>query len=388
MDRSSEIVSIFSILKGVAFAIPFFLLPKTVWGQVLQGRADSNTIRSLGLGASYTTTLVHTPEVNEVRGSRPFGLSFSYQHQYLDRATYEHCGCYPRTGVLGGWFHLDDPGTLGNSYYAAGFVEPFIWAGKSVDLSLRGVMGGAYLTTPYHPVKNPENKAYSTHLSFFLELGVYAHVRVGPRSTIKFGAVYDHASNGGVALPNKGLNHPGVSLTYERSFSHQRFPEREAPSSGGRERSPRIDLTFFGGGKTVGTDHSTFYPFAGHSIDWAYPLSSLHTVTLGGEWVVDGGLKEELRRRSTHADPQRLSLNIGHEFLMGRFIFSQRLGVYLYDPSRLDDPIYHRWGLTYHLTPSYFIGIDLKAHRHIADFIDLRAGISLGNEQEKRRAVN
>ncbi|MFB6257829.1 MAG: hypothetical protein ABEH38_03970 [Flavobacteriales bacterium] len=53
----------------------------------------------------------------------------------------------------------------------------------------------------------------------------------------------------------------------------------------------------------------------------------------------------------------------------------------------MDDPIYHRWGLTYFLNSDLFVGIDLKAHRHIADFIDLRFGFSIGPEQEGASTV-
>lgn len=369
------------LLKSVLVWVLFYLFPPMLMGQGAGKEADSNTLRSFGISASYTYALAHTPEIDEVKGSRPIGLSFSYQKQYLDSLTWEHCGCFPRAGILGGWFHLDDPGTLGNSYFLSGFAEPFVWTGRKVDLSLRGVFGGAYQDTPYHPDKNPKNQAYSTHASFFLQVGLHSHIRISPNSTIKVSAVYDHSSNGGVAKPNKGLNHPGFSVGYEYALSSIGFPDHPAPSKGVQRERPRIDLAFLGGGKSVGTDHSTFYPFGGHAIKYAYPLSSLHTITLGGEWLVDGALKERMRTKGISADHQRGSIAIGHEFLMGRFIFSQQVGAYLYDPSGLDDRIYHRWGLTYHLTERYFMGIGLKAHRHIADFIDIRLGISIGKEK-------
>lgn len=366
--------------KGIVLTVPFFFFSTSVLGGLKGG--DSTRIRSLSLSSSYTYTLVHTPEVNEVKGSRPIGVALSYQQQFLDRSTWEHCGCYPRTGVLGGWFHLDDPGTLGNSYYLAGFAEPFIWTGRTIDLSIRGVFGGSYLDTPYHPEKNPENQAYSTHYAFFLQVGIHGHLRLSEQSSLKLSAVYDHASNGGVAKPNKGLNHPGFEIGYERSFSPTVFPDRDPPTRSVQERGSRLDLILYGGAKTYGTDHSSYYGFGGHAIEWATPLSSLHTLTFGAEWLVDGALKKELREKGKFSDHRRGSVTFGHEFLMGRFIFSQRIGAYVYDPSELDDPIYHRWGLKYHLHPNVFLGIDLKAHRHIADFIDFRIGYALGHEQD------
>ncbi|MFB6257828.1 MAG: acyloxyacyl hydrolase [Flavobacteriales bacterium] len=293
---------------GIVIAVPLLLFPLLLSGQLTQKGKEKNAVRSLGLSASYTYTLVHTPEIDEVRGSRPIGISGSYQEQFLDSATWKHCGCYPRTGVLGGWFYLDDPGTLGNSFFLAGFAEPFLWTGKKMDLSIRGVFGANYLDSPYHPRRNPENRAYSTHFSFFLQIGIHGHFRLNRKSTLKLSAVYDHSSNGGVAKPNKGLNHPGLAIGYERALSELEFPDRAPPSRSVQSDHPRLDVIFFGGGKSIGTDHDTFYPLGGHSIKYAYPLNQLHTLSIESEWVVDGALKKELQKRGIEADHQRVHL--------------------------------------------------------------------------------
>lgn len=367
--------------RAVVFLSAFFL-SISASSMAPKSPDDSSSFRSLGLSFSRTYTLVHTPEIDDVRGSRPLGITASYAHQFTDSLTWDQCACYPRTGLLAGYFHLDDPGTLGNAYFLAGYVEPFLWTGKRLDLSLRGVFGGTYQDEPYHPEKNPENHAYSTYFSFFLQFGVHAHLRLDERNTLKFSALYDHSSNGGVSKPNKGLNHPGFSVGYERSLTPIEFPDRSTPSKSNDDTPPRLDLAFFGGGKNTGPQRDIIYGLGGHSLKLAQPMNSIHTLTIGGEWLVDGGLKAEMEDRGERAkDHQRGSIALGHEFLMGRFIFSQELGLYLYDPSALDDPIYHRWGLSYYPDPNFFVGINLKAHRHIADFIDFRVGFSIRGEQ-------
>lgn len=65
----------------------------------------------------------------------------------------------------------------------------------------------------------------------------------------------------------------------------------------------------------------------------------------------------------------------GHSFLLGRFIFSQAFGVYLYDPYKTNDPGYQRYGLVYRIGKHIQAGVNLKAHRHVADFPDLRIGV-------------
>lgn len=370
------------LVRG-ALVLGFLFLSLSISASAPKQTGDSSSLRALGLSFSRTYTLVHTPEIDGVRGSRPLGVTASYAHQFLDSLSWEQCACYPRTGLLAGYFYLDDPQTLGNSFFLAGYVEPFLWTGKKIDLSIRGVFGGTYQDSPFHPEKNPENRAYSTHFSFFLQLGLHAHLRLDERNTIKLSALYDHSSNGGVSKPNKGLNHPGFAVGYERSLSTVDFPEWKERGSLEEVPAPRLDIAFFGAGKNIGPDRETLYGVGGHSIKLAQALNPLHTVTVGGEWVVDGGLKKELGSSGTEVqDPQRGSIALGHEFLMGRFIFSQELGLYLYDPSSWNDPVYHRWGLQYYPTSRFFVGINLKAHRHVADFIDFRLGFSLRAEEQ------
>ena len=67
---------------------------------------------------------------------------------------------------------------------------------------------------------------------------------------------------------------------------------------------------------------------------------------------------------------------IGHEFLLGKFLFSQQIGYYLFKKHVPSDNWYHRWGLVYRFNQKINFGINLKVHRHIADFIDFRIGYS------------
>jgi hypothetical protein len=63
---------------------------------------------------------------------------------------------------------------------------------------------------------------------------------------------------------------------------------------------------------------------------------------------------------------------VGHEFLLGRVVFSQQFGVYFFDQFKLNDPVYQRYGLGIHVTKRLFTGFSLKSHRHVADLLELR----------------
>lgn len=104
-------------------------------------------------------------------------------------------------------------------------------------------------------------------------------------------------------------------------------------------------------------------------------IGRLSALTAGAEWVADFTIKNELKNKGEAKDFQRAALLAGHELQIGRFRFNQQLGVYVYAPAPARDPVYQRYGLEYHTTKNLFWGINLKSHRHVADFLDVRVGL-------------
>ncbi|MCU0402555.1 MAG: acyloxyacyl hydrolase, partial [Algoriphagus sp.] len=65
-----------------------------------------------------------------------------------------------------------------------------------------------------------------------------------------------------------------------------------------------------------------------------------------------------------------------NHFLFGRFDFSQRLGKYLHKPEgyRESEAFYQRYQLSYRVGKHLSLGAGLKAHGHVAEYLDLRMG--------------
>jgi hypothetical protein len=79
-----------------------------------------------------------------------------------------------------------------------------------------------------------------------------------------------------------------------------------------------------------------------------------------------------LQNDSIEVAAWRSGLLAGHNFLLGKVFFSQQIGLYLYNRTPYYDRIYHRWTLRYLMNDKLLIGLGFKAHRHVADFFDLR----------------
>lgn len=83
----------------------------------------------------------------------------------------------------------------------------------------------------------------------------------------------------------------------------------------------------------------------------------------------------ELRKGRSY---YRVGTTFGHELLLGnKFVFSQQIGVYLFNQTPYISSIYHRWGINYKFTENIMIGSNLLADLQKANFLDLRMTYSI-----------
>jgi len=345
--------------------------------------AREKSLFSIGLGVQHGFIFAHTIEVQNTKGARPTGIEAILGWQRNDAATFDLCHCYPRQGLMLAYYDYDVE-LLGKSGTAAYFLEPTYRMSDRVFFSFKGSMGLSYLSNPFDSISNPGNQSYSTHLSVYLQVGVGAWVQLSDKWWLNPSINYQHISNGGSRQPNKGINWPtaGVAVSYQ-PVSRPWYTGTRTTANYRRDSPVRYNVSLLG---TVrrGYDEAgdrERYAVAGLAFQAGRQVGTLSMLTLGAEVYHDGNLKEKLRRDGLNASPVKAGLLVGHEFLLGRFQFGQGLGVYVIDQTPYYDRIYHRWGLQYHISPRISAGVNLLAHRHIAEFADFRVGYTF----QKRR---
>ena len=335
-------------------------------------------IFSIGAGVQHGFIFAHSTAVQNTKGANPTGIELNFGWQRNDTETWNLCNCFPKKGLL--LFYYDyDVKILGRGVGAAYFLEPVYKLGNKTFFSFRGVAGLAYLTNPFDSIHNPTNQSYSSATGGYLLVGIGLSYLINKQWWLNTTINYQHISNGGLRQPNKGINWPtaGISVIYQENPR----PYYKAPRSKDkfwRDHSLRWDIGIFGIAKR-GTDengNSHRMPLIGGTIQVGKQVGRINMMTLGAELYGDKSLSMQLKRDSINASAFRAGLLIGHEFLLGKFVFSQRLGVYVFNETPYYDPIYHRWGIHYFINKYFGIGMQLKAHRQVADFVDLRVTYS------------
>lgn len=386
----------FKIVKGKILAklflgvIIFFIsatfhsFAQTDSSEAVISTGKQKSLFSIALGVQHGFIFAHSVDVQNTRGARPTGLETILSWQRNDSAIFSLCHCYPRQGLLLAYYDYDVD-LLGKSGTAAYFLEPTYRISNRVLFSFKGAAGISYLSNPYDSIGNPGNQSYSTNLSGYLLVGIGAWVQLSEKWWLNPSVNYQHISNGGTRQPNKGINWPttGIAVSYQPN-SRPWYVGTRNTEKYWRNHSIRYDVASLGtirrGYNESGSRER--YLVGGVALQAGKQVGSLSMLTLGAEVYKDEELQEKLRREGLKASPVKAGVMLGHEFLLGQFQFSQRLGVYVFDQTPYYDRIFHRWGLQYRINRHFSAGFNLLAHRQIAEFVDFRLAYTFQKRYE------
>ncbi|MCS7005517.1 MAG: acyloxyacyl hydrolase [Cytophagales bacterium] len=318
----------------------------------------------------------HAEVLREISYSRPWGVEIDISKHITSQHAWNECACYPRIGASIAYFNFANPSILGNAYWITPYVEPTLNTHKKLFFSFRFGAGIVYLDNVYHPQRNPKNHFYSSPISFSLVANSGLNYKITPKCLLRFIANYQHISNGGMSLPNKGINFPTLSIGVDYTPA-QEFSPKTTRSLFDLKKSEKKQLWMYVFGSMP---HETFmrskrYPLIGFNTFYKYRISRRSAWAAGFEGYANYALQKSLKSQQIADDFRKIGVLAGHDFIVGRFSFSTYIGAYLYGYI-LFERIYQRWQLSYRVGKWQY-AISLKAHRHIADFLDIRIGYSM-----------
>lgn len=341
------------------------------------GRQPS--IFSKAFGIQHGFIFAHSEAVQNTSGANPTGIEISLAWQRNDSATWALCNCYPRKGLLISYYDYDTR-ILGKGITAAYFLEPTYRISKNILFSFIGSAGLSWLTNPFDSTSNPTNQSYSQNLNGYLRVGVGLWFQLNEQWWLNSSINYHHESNGGMKRPNKGINWPtaGIALSYQKQ-SRTFYTGNRTNEKFWKHHSLRWDAGIFGVPRRATDDDGNRIHklLVGANFQVAKQVGRINVLTLGTEIYHDEELRLRLNRDSINASAIKAGILLGHEFLLGKFLFSQRLGYSILDQTPYYDKLYHRWGLQYRINQNIGVGFNLQAHRQVADYVDLRITYSI-----------
>lgn len=328
-----------------------------------------------GIRLHYGYIFAHTKSIGAAAHSNPLGIQADFNWHFTSDNANNYCNCYPRLGLSFYYWDFRNPEILGQSFNLLAFAEPFFRPEKKLSFSIRPGMGISYMNNPYDELTNPENLCYSTQFAFALLINLSIYYKITDHLQINLVGNYNHISNGGVKLPNKGLNYPSISLGLDYSIHKLQFKQREKVSRSDFQKMNFFKSAIFVGFKGI-TEDDKLYFITGILGKFGRRITQMSAFTGGIEFIIDG---TEKHLRTLYPEipanaPYKASLTGGYEYLLGKFSMTFDLGIYLVNTNRRTDLVYQRYGVIYKIRDKVCFGINLKTHRHVADFFDVRMG--------------
>jgi hypothetical protein len=349
-------------------------------GYTLFAQESGNYSLVQGIRAHYGFIIAHSKNVRPVSHSNPFGIEAELAWQLYSDSIWQYCTCYPRTGFSFFYTNFNNPEILGNAYSGYAFIEPLLGAGNKFFATLKFGIGPAYISKVYDSISNPQNRFFGSHISFIVLLNGSLNYSLNPNVSLRLIASFNHISNGGLKRPNSGMNFPTIGIGTEYILKPRTFTKRIKNNCSLVVYKNRLDLMLHATGKTdiKGKAH---YPVYGLTASYSRVIGRISALSTGFEFAIDKADQHEIERLQVMnngklADNKYLAVLLGHDLLLGRFNFYIQLGAYLYSPFKRMDPVYQRYGLNFYVYKHLILGINIKAHRYEADFLDFRIGYS------------
>jgi hypothetical protein len=209
-------------------------------------------------------------------------------------------------------------------------------------------------------------------ISGYVALGAGIHTAITKHHSLHAYGMYNHISNGGIKDPNKGINWPTAYLAYSYSFNNNSLPVREYRTRTEFDKTLHIYTDLFASSKTVSHGDKNRWFISGLSIGAAKQITNINRLSSGFELWYDYSLQQKILKKELNDEAWRSGVSLSHEFVLNRFLLSQGIGIYLLRPRYFFDALYQRYGLMFNVSRTWSVGIQVMAHRQVADFLDFR----------------
>lgn len=319
------------------------------------------------------TALVHKASVSSAKDVKPVSIGVDYSLQQFGYSSFSICRTYLRRGFNLSYLDFNSP-VFGKGIIASIFLQPVYRIGKSFQFQFRGDAGIGYFTKPYDKESNVTNLAYSNHFTPYLHLSSGIGFRISKKITAEINGNFNHISNGHANQPNAGLNWMMLSasvLYYPENNTLPKYKYVHAKRSPG---GPFIDagIMFTPGQAFHDLWKAKRRYMLGMFTQISFPVSRINALTGGVEISYSSYKNDEAAPHDNSQPGVTTAITLGHEFLLGKVIFSQQMGKYITRYPSFHTGYYHRWGLRYKLSNHLFAGFNLKVHKEVADLIDFR----------------
>lgn len=331
---------------------------------------------SIGLRGHYGMFMANVPKLQYVQDGHTILGELDIVSQTNGKRAWEQFANYPQLGLAFLYGQSGASVYVGHLVVVLPFINFHLYDAGGINLNWRMGVGPAWVQKAFDPKSDYQNFVIGSHLNACINLVLSSEIRLLPHTALDLGFSFTHISNGGIALPNLGLNTPALSagLRYDL-FPGQKRISRTLPPV---KKKTNYYLYAFAAGKQSLPLESAVYLVNVFEAEVLRDLS--RTSRLGG------GINMTLDRANNRQVPNSVdfafdrsqshwqaSVYAAYEYVVGNLSFPLQAGYYLYNNYPINS-VYEYIGVRYSFTPHWTAGFALKAHLGNGDFLQWGLG--------------
>ncbi len=265
--------------------------------------------------------------------------------------------------------NLASRGSLGDAYSVIGKLEILLLKTGPVKLLFTPGFGVTYSTINYFDNQNP---LVGSHLNMTTQVGAKIFTSITSSTGIQAGVDLFHYSNGGIRIPNNGINSFNISLGLVQSIN-QPGPSAE-PHPFQNDHKSAFEFGFDVGARGAYQSKNELYRsglYAGYSYR-LIPIVSLKGGFDAGYYFTVYDPKNSLNTfeaYGTSYDKWNAGVSVGADLWLGRLAVMGCYGYYLYFNSFYHNKTYWSPGLKYQVLPWMALQGKSYIHIHEADYL-------------------
>ena len=317
----------------------------------------------------------HHEEMKPMCNKPFFAGELRFGAQTTGRSYWQQKMKYPFMGV--GFYASEfQKKEIGHPLAVFGFMEIPAWRGSKSVVSTSWSLGLSFHFNEFDSVANPDNLAIGSDLNAFVGFSARYKYQLTERWELGGGLSFHHFSNGGMKMPNLGMNMLSVNIiaSYLPSKRRLEFHKPIAPEITKRYEFNVMCATGICETKNKGRFYNTTLSMA-----LSRRMSYTRTLGLGLDVFYNGYVKEKYPKD----EPVPLkylttpAVFANSDLIAGRLRINVGLGFYVAHVDEYSLPFYERAGVRFYPQKNLFVNVSIKANGGRAEFIEWGIGVTL-----------
>ncbi|SMG16865.1 Lipid A 3-O-deacylase (PagL) [Marivirga sericea] len=323
--------------------------------------------------------LKHNEHVGHLANSHPSGIELSLQQKLNGKREWENLYNKPIVSYGISYYDLKNP-KLGHLVVGSAAMDLPLKRTENTALFFRIGTGLVYSTNPYDRETNNQNNMVTSTITYLLQTRLTYEIKLNEEISLTPNLNLTHASNGAQRAPNRGVNI--ITANMGMSYKIKSQTETETRDIVPLDKTPYQLYLLLSSGRNTRTlqvrEPLPFFnllvfgqKYVNPKSDWGIGIEYFHSYSLKEQIATDWF---RINGDAETADFKRLGLLIGHELKFGKLGFITQAGVYVYNPSKSNMPIYLRAGLRYQFHENIMAQVALKTHAATAEQAEIGLG--------------